>query len=111
MAQRAGINPIKVIPVTKSVHDDVTNYCKPMITQVWIDETKCSLFLTRLDSYRRKWDKVNAVWLNEHTHDEASHGADAFRTFAVQQAKHKEESTDKVIAPGYYTQTSYSRNN
>jgi len=74
MAQRAGINPIKVIPVTKSIHDDVKNYCKPMLPQVWIDEKKCALLITRLDSYRRRWDKVNAMWMNEAQHDEASHG-------------------------------------
>ncbi len=110
MAQRAGISPIKVIPVTKSVHEDVTNYCKPLLPQVWIDESKCALFLTRLDSYRKKWDRVNAVWLNEHQHNEASHGADAFRTFAVQQAKHIDNSLAKTVVPGQYAQTSYHRN-
>ena len=111
MAQRAGINPIKVIPVTKSVHEDITNYCKPMLPQVWIDESKCALLLTRLDNYRKKWDKINAMWLNDPVHDEASHGADSFRTFAIQQAKHKEEVVANSVAPGYYTETSYSRRN
>jgi hypothetical protein len=109
MAQRAGISPIKVIPVTKSVHEDVTNYCKPMLPQVWIDESKCALLITRLDNYKRKWDKINAMWMNEHHHDEASHGADAFRTFAVQQAKKIDESSVKTIAPGHYTQSSHHR--
>lgn len=110
MAQRAGISPIKVIPVTKSVHLDVTNYCKPLLPQMWIDESKCALLLNRLDSYRKKWDRVNAVWMNEHQHDEASHGADAFRTFAVQQAKHIDNSLVKTVEPGYYQSTSYHRN-
>jgi len=110
MAQRAGISPIKVIPVTKSVHEDVTNYCKPMLPMVWIDESKCSLLIIRLDSYRKKWDKINAMWMNEHAHDEASHGADAFRTFAVQQAKHKEEVASKFIEPGFYAAKSYHGN-
>jgi hypothetical protein len=109
MAQRAGISPIKVIPVTKSVHHDVMNYCRPMLTQVWIDETKCALLINRLDSYRRKWDRINAMWMNEHAHDEASHGADAFRTFAMQQMKHKEDGIAKIVPPGYYAATSYQR--
>lgn len=110
MAQRAGISPIKIIPVTKSVHNDVTNYCKPMLPMVWIDESKCSLLINRLDSYRKKWDKINAVWLNEHQHDEASHGADAFRTFAVQQANHKQEAAAKFVEPGFYSEKSYHGN-
>jgi hypothetical protein len=110
MAQRAGISPIKIVPVTKSVHDDVTNYCKPILPMVWIDESKCSLLIIRLDNYRKKWDKINAMWMNEHAHDEASHGADAFRTFAVQQAKHKEEVAAKFVEPGFYAAKSYHGN-
>lgn len=106
MAQRAGINPIVVIPVTKSVHDDIKNFCKPMLPQVFFDESKCALLISRLDNYRRKWDKINGMWLNEPFHDEASHGADAFRTFALQQSQVK-LTVEKFIAPGYYTKTSY----
>jgi hypothetical protein len=80
-----------------------------MLTQVWIDETKCALLINRLDSYRRKWDRINAMWMNEHAHDEASHGADAFRTFAMQQMKHKEDAIAKIVPPGYYAATSYQR--
>ena len=54
-----------------------------MLTQVWIDESKCAKLIMRLDNYRRRWDRVNAMWMNEHVHDEASHGADAFRTFCI----------------------------
>lgn len=109
LAERAGISPIVVIPVTKSVQDDIKNYCLPLLPQIWIDETKCALFIRRLDNYRKKWDKINSMWMEEHVHDEASHGADAFRTFAVQQAKHK-TTVDKIVAPGYYAATSYRRN-
>lgn len=83
MASRVGINPIEIVPVTKNVHNDVINHCKPMLTQVWIDESKCAKLIMRLDNYRRRWDRVNAMWMNEHVHDEASHGADAFRTFCI----------------------------
>jgi hypothetical protein len=103
MAQRAGISPIKIIDVTKSVHQDIMNFCKPMLPQVWIDESKCAMLINRLDSYRRKWDRINAMWMNDPFHDEASHGADAFRTFAVQQAQHVDNSVAKFIPPGYYT--------
>jgi hypothetical protein len=83
LAQQVGIKPIEVIPVTKSVYDDIRNYCKPFLPQCRFDESKCALGLQRLDSYRKKWDDINGMWLNEAQHDSASHGADGFRTAAV----------------------------
>lgn len=107
MAERAGISPIIIIPVTKSVHDDIKNFCKPALPMVWIDESKCALLISRLDNYRKKWDKINAMWLNEPVHDEASHGADAFRTYAIKAKQVKR--VDKIVPPGYYQKTSYQR--
>lgn len=83
LAEQVGIKPIEVIPVTKSVYEDIRNFCKPILTQCLFDESNCALGITRLDNYRRRWDDINAMWLNEAQHDAASHGADSFRTFAV----------------------------
>lgn len=83
LAEQVGISPIKVQPVTKSVADDIRNFCKPVLPNCWFDESRCSVGIAHLDNYRRKWDKQNSMWLNEPQHDEASHGADGFRTFAV----------------------------
>lgn len=83
LAEQAGIRPIIITPVTKSVWEDVRNFCKPVLPTCWFDESNCALGLKRLDNYRRRWDKQNALWLNDAQHDEASHGADSFRTFAV----------------------------
>lgn len=83
LAQQVGIRPIEVVPVTKSVYDDVRNFCKPVLTQCLFDDANCSLGIRRLDNYRRRWDDINSMWMNDAQHDEASHGADAFRTFAV----------------------------
>ena len=46
------------------------------------DERGCSLGLRRLRAYRKGWDEGRAVWKDRPRHDEASHGADAFLTFA-----------------------------
>lgn len=108
LAEMAGIRPIKVQPVTKSVADDIRNFCKPFLPQCWFDETKCALLIKRLDNYKRKWDKINAMWLNEPVHNEASHGADSYRTLAVVESRPK-QTLDKSPAPGYYTETSYAR--
>ncbi len=83
LAQGVGITPIRVTPVTKSVWDDIRNHCKPVLPNCYFDEANCALGIKRLDNYKRRWDKINSMWLNDAVHDESSHGADAFRTFAV----------------------------
>lgn len=83
LAEQVGIRPIEVVPVTKSVYDDIRNYCKPILPQCLFDESNTNLGISRLDNYRRRWDDINGMWLNDAQHDEASHGADGFRTFAV----------------------------
>ena len=46
------------------------------------DEQGCSLGLRRLRAYRKEWDESRVVWKDRPRHDDASHGADAFLTFA-----------------------------
>jgi hypothetical protein len=47
------------------------------------DEENCGLLITRLDNYRKQWNENLGVWRNEPRHDEASHGADMFMTYAT----------------------------
>jgi hypothetical protein len=83
LAEQVGIRPIEIVPVTKSVYEDIRNFCKPILPMCLFDEAKCAMGISRLDNYRRRWDDINGMWLNDAQHDEASHGADGFRTFAV----------------------------
>jgi hypothetical protein len=46
------------------------------------DEQGCDLGLRRLRAYRKEWDEGRGVWKDRPRHDDASHGADAFLTFA-----------------------------
>jgi hypothetical protein len=46
------------------------------------DEQSCAAGLKRLRSYRKEWDDERGVWKDRPRHDDASHGADAFLTFA-----------------------------
>jgi hypothetical protein len=46
------------------------------------DEGACELGLWRLRAYRKEW----GVWKDRPRHDDASHGADAFLTFASDEA-------------------------
>src|SRR3954471_14031580 len=46
------------------------------------DEEACAQGLKRLRAYRKEWDEDRGVWKDRPRHDDASHGADAFLTFA-----------------------------
>lgn len=46
------------------------------------DQGGCSEGLKRLRAYRKEWDDLRGLWKDKPLHDEASHGADAFMTFA-----------------------------
>ena len=83
LAETLGIRPIKVVPVTSSVFADIRNYCKPALSLCHFDEEKCAVGITHLDNYRKKWDKIASMFTENPLHDEASHGADAYRTAAV----------------------------
>ena len=83
LAEQAGINPILIVGRTEDRWSDIQNFCKPMLPMCWFDEEKCAKGVKHLDNYRRRWDKSNGIWLNDHQHDEASHGADAYRTFVM----------------------------
>lgn len=54
-----------------------------VLSRCWIDKDKCERGLSALRSYHKEWDEDNQVYKNRPEHDWSSHGADAFRTFAV----------------------------
>jgi hypothetical protein len=56
---------------------------RSVLSRCWFDEKNCEKGLSALRSYHKEWDEDNQVFKNRPTHDWASHGADAFRTFAV----------------------------
>lgn len=82
-AQKVGISPVERVERTKSTWDDIKNHCKPALMKVVFDEAKCALGILHLDNHRRRYDKTNECWLNEPQADDASHGADGFRTFVM----------------------------
>jgi hypothetical protein len=52
------------------------------IARCQFDEQGCDLGLRRLQADRKEWDESRGVWKDRPRHDDASHGADAFLTFA-----------------------------
>lgn len=63
--------------------EDGINAVRSMLSQCWFDAEKCYRGVNALKNYRKEWDDKNKVFRNNPTHDWASHGADAIRTFAV----------------------------
>jgi hypothetical protein len=82
-AQNFGINPIKIVSRSNHVHMDIMNYCKPALSNAYFDEVNCAKIITHLDNYKRKWSDSRGVWEDIPCHDNSSHGADSFRTFAM----------------------------
>jgi len=62
--------------------EDGIDACRRIFQQCWFDEEHCSDGLHRLKKYKKKWNEKTNSWGNP-VHDDNSHGADAFRTFAT----------------------------
>jgi len=82
IAESLGIYPIKILQVTKSVNDDIETV-RSVLPRCWFDQEKCAEGIKCLDNYRKEWDDRLGTWKGSPRHDDASHGADAFRYFAV----------------------------
>jgi len=63
--------------------DDGINAARSIFNQCWFDKDKCFRGLNCLKNYKKDWDEKNKVFRSFPKHDWASHGSDAFRTFAV----------------------------
>ena len=57
-----------------------------IFSMCYFDEENCSIGLTRLEMYKKDWDKRLGTYKDEPKHDKASNGADAFRMFGQQVA-------------------------
>lgn len=63
--------------------DDGINAARSVFSRCWFDKERCDRGLNALKNYRKDWDEKNKVFKNKPKHDWASHGADAFRIFAI----------------------------
>lgn len=94
--ERLGIKPIKVVTRPKDTMAVLRGIeaSRNIISQCWFDEKKCSQGIMALEGYHAEYDEVKKKLGNAPAHDWASHGADAFRTFAV---GYKEPSKVKSV--------------
>ena len=86
MAEGLGIKPIEVAQRARSI-DIILNVHIPAVRMVlpfcWFDKKKCARGISALEGYRAEYDDVKKKLGNKPSHTWESHGADAFRTFAV----------------------------
>ena len=69
----------------------------------WFDENKTEKGLAGLQAYRKEWDDKYGVWKNKPAHDDASHPADGFRTFATS-LRQLESRLSEIQGATYYHQ-------
>lgn len=81
IAIELGIKPLEILP--KLSVDDGINAVRMLLPQCWFDAVKCEKGLKALSSYSKKWDPKGKTYKDTPEHNWASHGADAFRAFAI----------------------------
>lgn len=74
---------IKVRVAKKQNVMDGINASRLILAKCWFDRVKCAKGISALKAYERAWDAKNKVFQQRPKHNWASHGADAFRTFAT----------------------------
>lgn len=83
--ERYGVN-FDVVPRTTNVNEDIEKV-RQILPKCAFDAIKCEQGIKALESYRKEWNDKLGVWRDRPLHDWSSHGADAFRYFAVYQTK------------------------
>lgn len=63
--------------------EDGINQVRLLLPRCWFDAKKCKRGIEALKAYSKKWDSKNKVFSKKPSHNWASHGADAFRNFAM----------------------------
>lgn len=92
MLWELGVQPVRTVEKTNNVWADLKNECRPKLVQCYFDKKNCELGIKALDNYRREWDDRLAQWKDKPRRDEFTHGADAFRTFAMGYADNYDEA-------------------
>lgn len=80
----AGFRPIDIVIVPRvedKWHDGIGQVRNVFPTCVF-DAENCDQGIKDLDNYKKVWNDQLGVWRDQPAHDPASHGSDAFETFA-----------------------------
>lgn len=64
------------------------------LSRCWFDQNKCAEGIKALENYKKRWSPSLGGWTSEPVHDDASHGADAFRYLCAGLDKIKGSNND-----------------
>jgi hypothetical protein len=99
-AENLGIRPVIVVKRAKDTNAVLAGIeaGRNIMSSCWFDERKCSRGLSALVGYRADYDDERKKLADHPLHDWHSHGADAFRTFAVGYApRAKKRSVTSIL--------------
>lgn len=82
--------PVEIVERPNSKVEAIST-ARAIFARCQFDEKGCEQGLKRLRAYRKDWDDERGVWRDRPRHDDASHGADGFMTFACSGFPDKEE--------------------
>lgn len=77
----------KVVP--KLGVDDGIDQVREILPHCAFNQATCEKGISCLENYRKEWDENRGCWKDKPLHDWSSHGADAFRYFAVAMGRRK----------------------
>ncbi len=86
VAENLGIKPVIVVPRARDINTIMQIHIpavRNILARCWFDEKKCFRGISALEGYRADYDEEKKTVANRPLHDWCSHGADAFRTFAM----------------------------
>lgn len=83
-ARTLGIN-FTTVPTNRDLLGGIEQ-CRDLLNYTWFDESKCEAGIKCLENYKKEWDEKHGCYKDRPLHNECSHGADAYRTFAVAKA-------------------------
>lgn len=73
---------LRVLPRTQNRNEDI-HYVRQVLPKCWFDYKLTFNGVKSLSGYERLWDAKKQIYSDTPLHNWASHGADAFRQFAV----------------------------
>ena len=79
-AKALGLKPKKV---KKLSVQDGREAVRSILPTCWFHRPECALGIEHLKGYHKEFDEQKQVYKEQHIKDQATHGADAFRTMAV----------------------------
>lgn len=74
-----GFRNVHICERTKSLRASIDEV-RTQFRSFYFDEGKCARGIECLSKYKRKYDEIKRVFMDEPVHDQYSHGADALRT-------------------------------